>query len=184
MIVATAVLGAFSAAPAKAATCPPPPTPLQPFAPWNDTNDYVLTTGGSFEQGAPAWTLTGGATTVVGNAPNKFDKSTDSQALYLPAGSSATSPCVTAPQIKGIVRFFARNVGSSSGALDVQILVKGGIYDAGTVTAGSGWSPSPIIFSTAPNYSGAVAYEVRLTPIGTGAATNDDDVYFDPYCSR
>ena len=184
VIVATATLGAFSAAPAAAATCPPPPTSLQPFAPWNDTHDYVLTTGGSFEQGAAAWTLTGGAAVVYGNAPNKYDKWSDSQSLYLPAGSSATSPCVTAPMIKGIVRFFAKNLGDSGGALDVQILVKGGVYDAGTITAGGGWGPSPIIVSTAPNYSGAVAYQVRLIPVGAGAAFDVDDVYFDPYCSR
>jgi hypothetical protein len=184
VIVATATVGAFSAAPAAAATCPPPPTSLQPFAPWNDTHDYVLTTGGSFEQGTAAWALTGGAAIVQGNAPNKYDKSSDSQSLYLPAGSSATSPCVTAPMIKGIVRFFAKNLGDSGGALDVQILVKGGVYDAGTITAGNGWGPSPIIVSTAPNYSGAVAYQVRLTPVGAGAAFDVDDVYFDPYCSR
>jgi len=184
VVVATAMLGAFSAAPAVAAACPPPPTPLQPFAPWNDTHDYVLTTGGSFEQGAAAWTLTGGAAIVKGNAPNKYDASSDSQSLFLPAGSSATSPCVTAPMIKGIVRFYAKNLGTSAGALDVQILVKGGVYDAGTITAGNGWGPSPMVVSTAPNYSGAVAYQVRLTPVGAGAAFDVDDVYFDPYCSR
>ena len=105
-------------------------------------------------------------------------------ALYLPAGSSATSPCTTAPMIAGLVRFWLRNAGATGGLLKVEVLVKGGTYYAGTITAGSSWSPSPMLLSSAPYYSGAVAYQVRLTPVGTGSAFNVDDVYFDPYCSR
>jgi hypothetical protein len=41
-----------------------------------------------------------------------------------------------------------------------------------------------MLFSNAPNYSGAVTYQVRLTPEGAGSAFAVDDVYFDPYCSR
>jgi hypothetical protein len=169
---------------AHAATCPPPPTAVQPFLPWSDAHDYVLTTGGGFESGQPAWALSGGATIVSGNAPNKLDRSTDSASLYLPAGSSATSPCTTAPQIVGIVRFFVKNLGASTGQLKVEILVKGGVYDAGTITAGGTWSPSSMLASNAPNYKGAVAYQVRLTPVGADSAFTVDDVYFDPYLSK
>lgn len=166
---------------AFAATCPPPPTAVQPFVPWGDAHDYVLTTGGSFEPGAPAWTLSGGAALVSDNAPNTLDPSTDSHALFIPAGGSATSPCVTAPQIVGIVRFFAK-AAASTAELRVQILVKGAVYDAGTITAGSQWAPSPMLASNAPAYKGAVAYQVRL--IASGDAFTVDDVYFDPYCSK
>jgi hypothetical protein len=38
--------------------------------------------------------------------------------------------------------------------------------------------------SNAPNYSGAVAYQVRLTPVGSGGAFTVDDIYFDPYASK
>jgi hypothetical protein len=186
-LVVVAAAAAFVSGPvssASAATCPPPPSPQQPFTPWSDSHDYVLTTGGSFEPGAPAWTLSGGASVVQGNAPNKLDKSSDGSALNLPAGSSATSACVTAPHIVGIVRFFAKSVGTSGGALHVEILVKGKTYDAGTITSGSGWAPSPMLTSDAPNYSGAVTYQVRLTPVGAGAAFVVDDVYFDPYASK
>lgn len=107
-----AVAGTHAAVPASAASCPPPPTPLQPFTPWGDEGQYVLTTGGSFESGTPAWTLAGGATVVNDNAPNRLDPPSHSLALFLPSGSSATSACVTAPQIRGIVRFFAKNTGS------------------------------------------------------------------------
>jgi hypothetical protein len=58
---ATFVAFAVSAGTAAAATCPPPPSLVQPFLPWSDANDYVLTTGGAFESGAPAWSLQGGS---------------------------------------------------------------------------------------------------------------------------
>jgi hypothetical protein len=169
---------------AAAASCPPPPTPVHPFTSWGDWNSYVMTTGGTFEPNAPAWTLSGGAAVVSGNAPDRFAAASDSHSLYLPSGSSATSACVTAPQIVGIVRFFARDVGVAGGQLKVEVLVKGGVYQAGTITAGTSWSPSPMLLSNAPNYSGAVTYQVRLTPIGAGSSFVVDDVYFDPYCSR
>jgi hypothetical protein len=187
-----AVLGAIAAAAAwlcagttaaLSATCPPPPNGLKPFTSWGDANSYVLTTGGSFEKGVPSWTLSGGAKLVAGTAPNAFAAATDSQSLYLPAGSSATSACVTAPKIVGIVRFFARNLGVADGQLKVEVLVKGGVYQAGTITAGSIWAPSPMLSSNAPAYKGAVTYQVRLTPVGAGAAFTVDDVYFDPYRS-
>jgi hypothetical protein len=184
VVLAALVAGFAAASPAVAATCPPPPTAVQPFTPWGDSNSYVLTTGGSFETGTPSWSLSGGAKIVSDNAPNKLDPAGSSHALYLPAGSSATSACVTAPHIVGIVRFFAKNMGVSGGQLKVEVLVKGGVYQAGTITAGSSWAPSAMLPSNAPNYSGAVTYQVRLTPIGTGSAFTVDDVYFDPYCSR
>jgi hypothetical protein len=166
---------------AAAATCPPPPSPAHPFVPWNDANEYVLTTGGGFEQGSQPWSLQGGAGLVADNAPNALDPKTDDHALYLPAGASALSPCTTAPNIVGIVRFFAK-AASTGGELKVEVLVKGKTYLAGTITAGSGWAPAPMLSSNAPAYKGAVAYQVRLT--ASGAAFTVDDVYFDPYSSK
>src|SRR5581483_10386757 len=60
-VAASAAAAALSAAatPASAAACPPPPTVVQPFTPWQDANDYVMTTGGTFEPGAAPWTLSG-----------------------------------------------------------------------------------------------------------------------------
>jgi hypothetical protein len=157
----------FGVPSAAAATCPPPPDAVKPFTPWGDDNQYVLTTGVSGD-----------------SAPNFLDPSTDTRALSLPAGSSATSACVTAPHIAGLVRFFVRNAGTSSATLKVEILVKGKVFQAGSVSAGSSWTPTPILASAAPYYKGAVTYQIRLTAIGTGGAFTVDDVYFDPYCSR
>ena len=179
--VLVAAAGAATAtSAASAATCPPPPSAVQPFLSWNDSNDYVPTTGGSFESGQPSWTLSGGASIVNDNAPNSLDPKSDNHALHLTAGSSVTSACVTAPGIIGVVRFFAK---SNGGQLKVEILVKGGVYDAGTVTAGSSWAPSSILTSNAPNYKGAVTYQIRLTAIGTNADVTVDDFYFDPWRS-
>jgi len=175
---ACAACAAFTVSPGTvvAATCPPPPSTLQPFLPWNDAHYYVLTTGGSFHPGAQAWSTQGGAGVVAGDTPDA-----DDNALFLPAGASATSPCTTAPNIVGIVRFFAR-AAARGGQLKVEVLVKGQTYLAGTITAGSGWAPGPMLSSNAPAYKGAVAYQVRLTAIGT--AFSVDDVYFDPYSSK
>jgi hypothetical protein len=181
--LAAVTAGALTTLPAVAASCPPPPTPLQPFLPWGDDGTYVLTTGGSFEPGTAAWTLSGPAKIVSDNAPNQLDPKTDSQALFLPSGSSATSACVTAPQILGIVRFFAKNTGSDDADLKVEIIVKGKTYLAGTITAGSTWAPTDILPSNAPHYKGAVTYQVRLTALGSNAAFTLDDIYFDPYKS-
>ena len=183
LCVAAAAAGALATVPAAAASCPPPPTPLQPFVPWGDSGEYVLTTGGSFEPGTPSWTLSGSARTVSDNAPNQLDPKTDSHALFLPSGSSATSACVTAPQIQGIVRLFAKNTGSADAGLEVEIIVKGKTYVAGTITAGSAWAPTEILPSNAPHYKGAVTYQVRFTTVGSNAAFTLDDTYFDPYKS-
>jgi hypothetical protein len=185
-IVATAATVGVTAraGDAWAATCPPPPSTVYPFAPWADDNSYVLTTGGSFEPGSAQWSLSGGATVTSGNAPNALDPSFHSHSLSLPAGSSVTSPCVTAPLILGMVRFFARNTGTLGTQLKVEVLVKGAAYSAGTFMPGSQWAPSPMLTSSSPAYKGAVAYEVRLTAMGTGGPVSVDDVYFDPYVSR
>jgi hypothetical protein len=181
--VGVAIVAAQTTSPAAAASCPPPPTPLQPFTPWADNGQYVLTTGGSFEPGTPAWTLTGGAKVVNDNAPNRLDPPSHVSALFMPSGSSATSACVTAPKIIGIVRFFAKNTGAPDAGLKVEILVKGKTYQAGTITGESAWAPTKILPSNAPAYKGAVTYQVRLTVVGSNAAFSVDDTYFDPYKS-
>ena len=180
-VLCAAAWAAAAVGTATAATCPPPPTAVHPFMPWSDGNDYVLTTGGGFESSTSGWSLRGGSGFVSDNAPNALDPASDSHALSIPAGGSATSPCTTAPQIVGIVRFFAKTA-TPGAQLKVEVLVKGGTYDAGTITAGSSWSPSPMLSSNAPAYKGAVAYQVRFT--ASGGAFTVDDVYFDPYSSK
>ena len=167
---------------ALAAACPPPPTPVYAFP--DDQTEYVMTTGGAFGAGSPAWTLTGGAARVADQAPDPFAPASSTGALYLPPGSSATSPCVTAPGIVGWVRLYAKSVGALDGRLSVQIIVHGTAYAAGTVAPGAGWGATPLLRSDAPLYKGAVTYQVRLTPVGPGAAFNVDDAWIDPLMHR
>jgi hypothetical protein len=179
-----AVAALATGGPALGATCPPPPDSVFPFKPWGDDNSYVLTTGGSFEPGDAPWSLSGGATFVSDNAPNPLDPKSHAKSLSLPAGSSALSACVTAPKIVGLVRFFTRAVEAADTRLTVEVIVKGKTYQAGTVTPGADWAPSPLLTSDAPAYKGAVTYQVRLTAVGTGGPITVDDVYFDPFVSR
>ena len=97
LLAASAALG-ISASPARAAACPPPPPVFYPVTQWGDANKYVQVMGGSVEPDDASWSLSGGASIVSDNAPSRLDRSTDLHALYLPAGSSATSACVTAPR--------------------------------------------------------------------------------------
>jgi len=184
-VVAAAVLAGTIAPPAMAgAACPPPPKDGKPFKLWGDSNKYVLTTGGSFEQGSDAWSLSGGASLVSGNEPWYVNSESDVQSLYLPAGGSATSGCTSAPMITSIVRFFATNVGSSSGGIHVEVIVNGGkngILDGGVINPAAGWNPTDAIEAPwAHPLKGAVQLQVRLTAVGDGAAFDVDDVYLDP----
>ena len=189
-VVAAAVLAGSIAAPAAlGAGCPPPPSPRHPFQPWGDSNTYVLTNGGSFEQGGPdGWSLSGGAKIVQGNEPWYVNSQSDHQSLYLPAGASATSGCTTAPLINSMVRFFANNVGSASGGIHVEVIVNGGkngVLDGGVINPAAGWSPTaPDNVPWAHPLKGAVQLQVRLTAVGSGAAFDVDDVYLDPIKSQ
>jgi hypothetical protein len=182
--VLAAIMGAGAPSRAAAADCPPPPDPVYPFLAWGDWAPYVPATGGTFEAGVASWSLSGGATVVNENTRFLSDSPTSTRSLYLPAGASATSRCVTAPKIVGIVRFFVRNARTSTGQLKVEVLVKGKTYPAGTFSAQTAWAPTPVLVSTAPQYKGAVTYQVRISALGTDAAFMIDDVYFDPFRGR
>jgi hypothetical protein len=69
-----------------------------PFAPWDDSGQYFLISGGDFEGDLSGWTFADGATTVSGNESYQIGSPSDSQSLALPSGSSVTTPtiCVTA----------------------------------------------------------------------------------------
>jgi hypothetical protein len=75
---------------AKTPDCPTYPM-SQPFLPWLDLGSYFLMPGGSFENGAPGWTLAGGAKVVNGNESFSVGVAKDSHSLSLPPGSSATA---------------------------------------------------------------------------------------------
>ena len=53
-----------------------------PFEAWGDNANYLLVPGGSFEAGAPAWTLSRGAYVGPGNEP--FNTEGDNGSTHLP----------------------------------------------------------------------------------------------------
>jgi len=165
------------------------PHSSQPFAP-ADMNSYTLLPGGSFESGTPPWALSGGAAIVAGNETAYLNGRTDKRSLYLPAGASAVTPTTCFALADWHARFMLKNVGSSTGAVDVQVIVPsllGGVLtvlDGGTVQAGGTWTPSPrveLLLSNVTSLLGTKAVAFRFTAVGRGAAYQLDDVYLDPW---
>ena len=120
------------------------------------------------------------------------EDSTNADSLLLPSGSSAYSGTVCFAFGDWHMRFVMRNVGSSRGSLRVQVIVPsllGGlltILDAGTVSSGGTWTPSPrleLLLSNVTSLLGTKAVAFRFTPVGYGAAYQIDDVYLDPWKS-
>jgi hypothetical protein len=166
----------------KPATCDT--STSQPFARWGDTKNYVLVPGGSFESGAAGWKLSGGAKVVSGNEPFYVRSTADRYSLYLPAGSSVTSPQMCFGLGDGNARFFS--VGS--GSVRVKVVVKSllgvlSILDGGTASSGSTWRPSPQVGLLLTNITGLLAVEsisLRFIPANT-SGIRIDDVYLDPW---
>jgi hypothetical protein len=162
------------------------PTSTQVFAPWGDSSYYATLLNGGFEGGSTGWTLSGGARVVSGNEPFRVGRAGDSHSLLLPAGSSVYSGTVCFALGDWHMRLFAKNVGSSSGRLHVQVVVPsvlGGlltILDGGYIGANGSWAPSPQVKLALCNVTsllGTKAVAFRFTPTGTGAAFQIDDVY-------
>jgi hypothetical protein len=197
LAASTAALGAL-AAPASANLLSVDPascgdaTTTRAFAPWGDPLSYTLVPGGSFEPGDDAWTLSGGASVDAGNESYYANGAGDGYSLSLPPGSSATSPPVCVSIYRPVFRFFARNAGSPTSSLKVEVLYPGltgriSLLQLGSIT-GSSWTPSlpmPVLanfLSVLPGASTSMAF--RFTPQGAGGGWSIDDVYVDPYGRR
>jgi hypothetical protein len=158
----------------------------QPFKPFGDPATYVAVPGASFESGAPAWTLAGGAAVVSGNESYRVAGPTDSRSLSLPAGASATSPSMCIGPMYPTLRLFGLNTGNPTSTLRVDLLWTntGGIpkvFLAGRFTATGSWQPSPIVLFN-PNMlgpTGGMTVKFKLTVEGAGS-WRADDMYVDP----
>jgi hypothetical protein len=156
----------------------------QPFKRWGDDNYYVLVPGGAFEPGSPGWKLSGGARIVAGNEPYYVHSSADRYSLYLPSGSSATTPPMCFDVGDWHLRFFS----SGSGTVRVKIVVKSllgvlSVLDGGSVSSGSTWRPSPEVSLLVSNLCGLISTDsisLRITPART-SGVRIDDVYLDPW---
>jgi hypothetical protein len=180
-----------AAAPAGAAllgNCPDRPM-SKPFLRWLDPLSYTLAQNGGFESGSAGWQLRGGAAVVSGN--ESFNLSGAGRySLYLPSGSSATSPatCVETPDV--VSRYMAKNKGIIAlSSLKVDAIVRDSAghtftLPAGVNTGGSSWAPSlpsvALLNTLALLSHGEVTVSFRFTPIGLGAKWQIDDLYVDP----
>ena len=196
----TLVVGVLATVAAVAALAAPAPanallglgnpcgSPLShPFAQWGDNGSYTLAPGGSFEPGAPSWSLKGGAAVVDGNEP--FANS-GSRSLYLPAGSSATSPFMCVGSLSPTLRLFGVSSSGNAG-LSVQIYAKNllglltligvGIYYPGQTS----WAPTGtgiFLQGTTALLTNTTQVAFRIAPVN--GSWTIDDTYVDPLLSQ
>lgn len=156
------------------------------FQTWGDRSSYMLTPGGSFEDGTPSWKLSGGAKVVSGNEPYFIHSKSDRRSLYMPAGSSATTPTMCFAAGDWHLRFVGVSPSKSS-TLRVTVTVNSllgvlSVLDGGTVSSDGTWKPSPKVGLLLTNVAGLLttkAISIRLT--ATSGASQLDDVYLDPF---
>jgi len=167
----------------------------QPFQRFGDSDSYKLLPGGSFESGAGAWQLSGGAKVVSGNETYKVGGATHSLSLSLPSGSAAVSPFTCVGLGEPTLRLFAKRNSALLGlvsTLNVQIQVKTSLGlsvwlpvlpgDLG----GSSWHPTaqmPLVANILPLSSAdKTPVRFRFTPLL--GSWQIDDVYVDPVMKR
>ena len=193
LFAATAAVLALTALSAGAAQACNYTGAEQVFSPWGDQHSYVLGPDGGFEAGAQGWLLTGGAATVADNESFFLNGPSDSQALSMPAGSSALSPSICMSIDTPIFRIFARNSGDPSSGLRVEAVYSLlGLLRTKTVStiyAGSDWAPSQqmstvLTLSTVVGTLVPSSIQVRITPVGSGGQWTVDDLYVDPFARR
>ena len=165
-------------------------TLTQPFKAYGDSSQYKLVPGGSFENGAPGWTLTHGASVVGGSEPSGVTGSVGSHSLYLPAGASAESPTSCVNAAYPTFRLFDHTSGLLSAVL-VQVVYDDPIVGRLTLPVGAlalspSWKPSLPMLTTSVIQgvlkNGSAQISLRFTAL-TGSTTIDD-VYVDPRLSH
>jgi hypothetical protein len=162
-------------------------TVSHPFEAWGDNANYLLMPGGSFEKGQPEWSLTKNAKVIAGNEPFYAEGDRGKRSLYLPGGSTATSPTGCFQFGDWHARFFVRRSGSREGRLEVDVLVRSlvgvlTVLDGGSVTPSGEWQPSPRIGMLVCNLTGLLGTKaVALRFRAVNADFQIDDVYLDPF---
>jgi len=159
------------------------PFSFQAFRPWSDSSNYMLTPGGSFESGTPAWTLAGGAKVTSGNESYYIHSKSDAKSLYMPSGSTATSQTMCFAAGDWHLRF----VSKGSGRIHVTVQVNSllglvSILDGGTVSANGTWTPSPRVGLLLSNVGGLLTTKaISLKLSASNGSVQIDDVYLDPW---
>jgi hypothetical protein len=160
----------------------------QPFLPWADPASYIMDPGGTFEDGAAGWSLSGGASVVSGNESYNVSGAGDSHSLGLPNGSSATSSTVCVGVEHPDLRIFARNTGNPLGTLRIDVLFEDAAGNVRSATIGliantGAWQPTaqmPLVVNLLPLLPGNYT-PVEFRYIPQGGNWQIDDIYVDPY---
>ncbi|MHB8693228.1 MAG: hypothetical protein ACYDHH_18495 [Solirubrobacteraceae bacterium] len=194
LVATSAMFGAAGSASAgllagSATNCSSGPM-SQVFLPWGDLANYDLAPGGSFEAGAPSWSLSGGAAVTAGNESFYVGGTGDSSSLSLPDGSSATSPTFCVGIQNPTIRMFAVNTGSATSSLAVYVHFVGPLglpltTQIGTVSSTGSWQPTaqmPIVANLLTLLPGNMTpVSMTVVPQGSGGKWQIDDVYVDPF---
>jgi hypothetical protein len=176
---------------ALAPSCAPTSSSM-PFARFLDLSKYTAVPGGSFEGGAPGWTL-GEAGVVSGN--ESYNVAGGSSSLAIAPGGEASSPAFCAAIEQPTFRFFARNV-SGHGTLNVSVRYTNNQGDEHSIPVASlglvsgllqntNWSVSPIelLDLQVPMLVESLGSQLQVELVfkASGGAWQIDDVYYDPY---
>lgn len=162
----------------------------QVFAPWQDTNKYILMTGGAFERGIAALPHKGGVRAVAGNETFFANAKTDRYSLSLPTGSSVTLHAKCVRMLYPIIRFFVTNTGDPSAVLRVTVSYrdKRGVKRTvrlGDVKGTAEWQPTAMLAFLDPKAALATQSNgniwLTIAPVGAGGVWRIDDVFIDPY---
>jgi hypothetical protein len=168
------------------------PSNGQTFRQWGDLSTYVPAPGGTFEDGAAGWSLSG-AGVVDGNESFFLNDSADSKSLSIADDGSATSPLACVDRTYPTFRFMIRNTGSRLAVLKVDAIyhdvldTKLKLKTVGFATAGKSWQPSfvQLLVLGQLAQAGDESYvQFRFTPVGANSEFQIDDVFIDPFARR
>jgi hypothetical protein len=167
----------------------------QPFAQWNDDNQYFLAPGGNFESGLGGWDLNG-ARAVADQEPWQVAGDDGATALRIPAGRSVVSPTICVGLEHPTMRFFAHRSGGGLLGGVSQLVVTARVETSlglvvevpvGAVSSLSGngvaWNRTPaeiVLASLLPLLPGDhTPIQFRFAAVGSSDWVIDD-VYVDP----
>jgi hypothetical protein len=168
-------------------------TASHPFLRWLDPLPYTLAPDGGFEDGGAGWSFSGGARVVSGNS--SFNLSgPGARSLFLPEGSSATSPPMCVGLLLPIVRYVASG-GELLATLRTEVVYRD-LFGArrsiellpGALPSSS-WQPTlPLAqlggLVNALTLNGLTTdVQFRFTPRGLfgGGSWRVDEIYVDPW---
>jgi len=159
----------------------------KPFAKFGDTAEYTPLAGGSFESGAPGWSLSN-STVVSGN--ESYNVAGGSHSLAIQPTGVAVSPTFCISTAEPSFRFFLRQTSGSWAVLNVVLRwtdSSGTSHNTtvGSLQTGTSWQASPVLqlATTLPltTSSSAISAKLVFQPEPYGGAWAIDDVYVDPH---